>query len=53
MEPKSNYPKIRKGQLAKDLGYSSSTLQRYRHDIKMRSPYMSSCPRRTQRPQMT
>ena len=42
-------PKLKEDQIAKDLGYSSSTLQRYRNDIKMQSPYKSNYTKRTQK----
>ena len=32
-------PKLKQSQLANQLGYSTSTLQRYRNDINMPSPY--------------
>ena len=45
--------KLRQDQIAKVLSYSSSTLQHYRHDIKLQNPYKSNGPKRTQKPQMT
>ena len=39
MEIKSVIPKLRQDQKPKDLNYSSSTLQRFRHDIDKLSPY--------------
>ena len=39
MEIKSFNPKLREDQIAKELGCSSSTLQRYRDDINRLSPY--------------
>ena len=39
METKSNNPKLTQKQIAKSLGYSDSTVKRYRNDIKMVSPY--------------
>ena len=39
MEKKSVNQKLRQDQIAKFLGCSSSTLQRYRNDINMLSPY--------------
>ena len=39
MKIKSVSPKMKQNQTAKELGYSSSTLQRYRNDINMLSPY--------------
>ena len=49
---KSINPKLKQDQIAKELGYSSSTLQRYRHDIKVQSRYKSNGPKK-QRAQMT
>ena len=60
MKIKSGNPKMKQKELAKELGYSSSTLQRYRQDIKMQSPHKLNNPKRRQmtsngrkRPQMT
>ena len=39
METNSVNPKLRQDQIAKELGCSSSTLQRYRNDIYRPSPY--------------
>ena len=39
MEIKSMNPNLGQDQIAKKLGCSSSTLQRYRNDINMLSPY--------------
>ena len=39
MEQKSNNPTLNQSELAKKLGISSSTLQNYRNDIRMFSPY--------------
>ena len=39
MEIKSANLRIRQGRIAKELGCSSGTLQRYRQDINMLSPY--------------
>ena len=39
MQNKSDNPKMRQSELAEHLGYPSSTLQRYRNDINMVSPY--------------
>ena len=50
MEMKSNNPKLTQKQIAKGLGYSDSTLKRYRNDINMQSPYRYNEPKR---PQMT
>ena len=37
MEIKSLNPNLKQNQIAKELGFSSSTLQRYRQDINMLS----------------
>ena len=42
MENKSIKPKLSQDQTAKQLGCSSSTLQRYRQDTNMLSPYRIS-----------
>ena len=39
METKSVNPKIKQNQIAEELTYPNSTLQRYRNDINMFSPY--------------
>ena len=39
LRTKSENPKIKQPQIANQLGYSTSTLQRYRNDINMVSPY--------------
>ena len=38
MEFKSINPKLIQSEIAKELGFSSSTLKRYRNDIKLISP---------------
>ena len=60
MEIKSINPKKKQKEIAKELGYSTSTLQRYRNDIKMQSHYKSNNRKRSsktsndlKRPQMT
>ena len=40
MGKKSTNPRSRQDEIAKDIGCSSSSLQRYRQDIKMPSTYM-------------
>ena len=47
MENKSVNPKLKQSQIAEELGCSTSFLQRYRHDIKMQSPYKAIGPKRT------
>ena len=47
MEIKSVNQKLKQSQIAKEIGCSVSSLQRYRHDIKMQSPYKSTGPKRT------
>ena len=39
MRIKNENPKLKKSEIANQLGYSSSILQRYRSDIYMLSPY--------------
>ena len=39
MRMKYEKPKLKQSEIANQLGYSSSTLQRYRNDISMLSPY--------------
>ena len=39
MRIKYENPKLKQSELANQLGYSSSTLQRYRNDMNMLSPY--------------
>ena len=39
MRKKYEDPKLKQSEIANQLGYSSSTLQRYRNDINMLSPY--------------
>ena len=55
MKIKFVIPKIRQDQIAKKLGCSSSTLQRYRQDINMLSPYRNppNSNKRRQKPRMT
>ena len=38
MEIKSTNPKLKQSEIAKELKESSSTIQRYRREIKMLSP---------------
>ena len=39
MEVKSNNPKLTQKQISNRLGFSDSTIKRYRDDINMDSPY--------------
>ena len=39
MEEKFNNPRLPQKQICKQLGFSDSTIKRYRDDIKMDSPY--------------
>ena len=39
MRIKYENPKLKQSEIANRLGYSSSTLQRYRNDVNMLSPY--------------
>ena len=41
MQIKFENPKLKQSEIANQLGYSSSTLKRYRNDINMLSPYRS------------
>ena len=38
MQLKSERPKLTQDQISRELGYSSSTVKRYRNDINMSSP---------------
>ena len=42
MKVKYENPRLRQSEIANQLGISSSTLQRYRNDINMLSPYRNS-----------
>ena len=46
MRVKYENPKLKQSQIANQLGLSSSTLQRYRIDMNMFSPYRI-CPNNT------
>ena len=46
---KNEIPKLKLSEIAKRLSYSSSTLQRYKHDMKMVSPYRIQ-PNNTNKP---
>ena len=48
MAIKSGNPKMKQKEIAKELGYSSSILQRYRQDIKKQSPDNSNNPKKRQ-----
>ena len=39
MEEKLNNPRLTQKQICKQLGFSDSTIKRYRDDIKMDSPF--------------
>ena len=39
MRTKYENPKLKQSEIANQIGYSSSTLQRYRSDINVLSPY--------------
>ena len=41
METETSNPGVKQKEIAKELGYSNSTLQRYRQDMKMQNPYKS------------
>ena len=53
MELKSINPKSRQDQIAKELGCSSRTLQRYSPDIKMQSLYKTDQPKTRQTPALS
>ena len=42
MRDKYENPKLKQSEIANPIGLSSSTLQRYRNDITMLSPYISN-----------
>ena len=46
IEIKSNNPKLTQKGIAKQIGYSDSTLSKYRKDVNMKSPYKSTRPRK-------
>ena len=50
MKLKDENPRMRQSEIANQLGMSSSTLQRYRNDIKMLSPYRISPNNTKKRP---
>ena len=39
LEPKSNNPRLKQSERAKELAISTSTLQRYRRETNMHSPH--------------
>ena len=47
MEIKSNNPKLKQSELAKELKISTSTIQWYRIEINLLSPYRTSPPSNT------
>ena len=55
MRVKYENPKMKQSQIANQLGLSSSTLQRYRNDINMLSPYRinpNNVKKRTKKPKI-
>ena len=44
MQHKSVSPKEKQTEIARDIGYSSSTLQRFRQGLKIQNPYKSNNP---------
>ena len=42
MQIKSNNPKMTQKEISKELGFSDSTIPRYRKDINMTSPHNST-----------
>ena len=56
MRFKYKTPKIKQSELANHLGYSTSTLQRYKNDVNMLSPYRfqsNNINKRTKKPSKT
>ena len=49
MRVKYENPKLKQSEIANQLGLSSSTLQRYRNDIDMLSPYRINPNKRTKK----
>ena len=47
MEMQSNEPKLTQKYNSKQLGYSDSTIERYRDDIQMDSPHIRNKSRKT------
>ena len=50
MKVKYENPRMKQSEIANQLGMSSSTLQRYRNDINMLSPYRISLKNTKKRP---
>ena len=46
MEEKFNNPKLTQKEICKKLGFSDSTIKRYRDDIQMDSPYRRNTPKK-------
>ena len=46
MEEKFNNPRLTQKEICKQLGFSDSTIKRYRDDIKMDSPYRRNNPKK-------
>ena len=44
METETINPGMKQKEIAKELGYSNSTLQRYRQDMKLQIPHKSISP---------
>ena len=53
MSMKYENPKVKQSEIANRLGYSSSTLQRYRNDVNMISPYRIIPNKRTKKVEIT
>ena len=47
MEIESNEPRLTQKQICKQLGFSDSTIKRYRDDIQMESPYNRNNSKKT------
>ena len=52
MYMKYQNPKLKQSELANNLNMSSSTIQRYRNDINMQSPYRINTKKRTKKPKI-
>ena len=52
MYMKYQNPKLKQSELANNLNMSSSTIQRYRDDINMQSPYRINTKKRSKKPKI-
>ena len=53
MQAKFNNPKLTQKQICKQLGFSDSTIKRYRDDIKMDSPYRRNNHKKKKKPKQS